>query len=451
MAVGLPRRLLKTSLTAGKAAVPHVVGGSGVWFELVDGRRVIDASNTAAPLGHGHPEIVEAVRAAASAPVVNEGWGWREREQAAEDLVQIAFGDEDWVGAVRFFISASEANDAALALAQALTRRRDLATRERAYHGGVGLARDLTIQPHWHGGLAGRSGDSAIPPRLVRVHSLLAPSGARVTGQPDPTAGDDWILDAEKKLRKSAAVLLDYSQGGIYHTPAYQDRVAALTHAADALWIADETVTGFGRVGGWFQFQRADSRPDMVSLGKCLAAGGAAAGALVLSKSLLDHLQSKTWQTYSTFRGHPVEVAAIRAHLRVSSRDRIVERALGFDAFMFDRMQEIARAHPSIARIDGRGLHWTVELHGPDWRTWRGEEAEPLASRVAARALEADALIATSGEQTSLFIAPPLIVEEDELGKIFEALHHGLELADVEYEATTPSSETSTSATKPTS
>ena len=74
-----------------------------------------------------------------------------------------------------------------------------------------------------------------------------------------------------------------------------------------------------------------------------------------------------------------------------------------------------------------------MELHGPDWRTWRGEEAEPLASRVAARALDADALIATSGEQTSLFIAPPLIVTEEELNTIFEALHHGLELADEEH------------------
>jgi 4-aminobutyrate aminotransferase-like enzyme len=233
-------------------------------------------------------------------------------------------------------------------------------------------------------------------------------------------------------LERSAAILLDYSQGGTYHTPAYQDRVATLAREAGSLWIADETVTGFGRVGGWFQFQHAASRPDMVSLGKCLAAGGAAAGALVLSRDLLDRLEGSSWQTYSTFRGHPVEVAAIRAHLRVSARDRIFERARDLDGVMLDRMRQVAGAHPSVARIDGRGLHWTVELRGPDWRTWRGEEAEPLASRVAAAALDAGALIATSGEQTSLFLAPPLIVERDELEKIFEALDHGLTLADRE-------------------
>ena len=65
-------RLLSTSLTAGND-VPEVVGGQGVWFELASGQRVVDASNTAAPLGHGHPAIVEAIRRASTAPVVNEG------------------------------------------------------------------------------------------------------------------------------------------------------------------------------------------------------------------------------------------------------------------------------------------------------------------------------------------------------------------------------------------
>lgn len=81
---------------------------------------------------------------------------------------------------------------------------------------------------------------------------------------------------------------------------------------------------------------------------------------------------------------------------------------------------------------DGRGLHWTMELHGPDWR---GEEAEPLASRVVARALEAGVPIATSGEQTSLFLAPPLVISETELDQVFDALHHGLTVADQEYGA----------------
>jgi 4-aminobutyrate aminotransferase-like enzyme len=428
-------KLLSTSLTAGESSNPRIVGGHGVWFRLADGREVIDASNTAAPLGHGHPEIAEAIRSAAAAPVINEGWHWSDREQAAEDLLNIAFDGEDWAGAVRFFVSASEANDAALALCQALTGRAALATRERAYHGGSGLARDLTVQPHWHGGLSVAGGGVLAPPRLATVHELVAPSGARVTGQPDPTAGAGWIPAASALLADSAAVLLDYSQGGIYHTPAYQDQVAELAAGTGTLWIADETVTGFGRVGGWFQFQHARSRPDLVTMGKCLSAGGAAAGAVVLSTDLLKQLEGTSWQSYSTYRAHPVAVAAIRAHLRVSSRDGLYQRARELDGRMLRLLSEVAAQHPSVARVDGRGLHWTVELHGPDWHEWRGEDAEPLASRVAARALRAGALIATSGEQTSLFLAPPLVVTEAELEQIVAALHEGLEVADREITA----------------
>jgi 4-aminobutyrate aminotransferase-like enzyme len=62
------RRLLSTSLTSGESQDLRVVGGHGAWFQLADGREVIDASNTAAPLGHCHPEIIEAIRGAAGRP-----------------------------------------------------------------------------------------------------------------------------------------------------------------------------------------------------------------------------------------------------------------------------------------------------------------------------------------------------------------------------------------------
>jgi 4-aminobutyrate aminotransferase-like enzyme len=72
-----------------------------------------------------------------------------------------------------------------------------------------------------------------------------------------------------------------------------------------------------------------------------------------------------------------------------------------------------------------------VELHGPDWRAWRAATDEsPLASQVASKALEAGALIGTSGEQTSLFLAPPLIISEEHLEQVLEALDHGLSVTD---------------------
>src|SRR5262249_35645646 len=161
---------------------------------------------------------------------------------------------------------------------------------------------------------------------------------ARVTGQADPTAGTEGTAGARAKLADSAALLIDYSQGGIYHSPPYQDLVAALTPEAGPHWIPDGTGTGFGRGGGGVHVPPGTARPDFVTLGKCMSAGAAPAGAVVVSEEVLDRLNGTSWQSYSTYRAHPIAMAALRAHLRVSQRDRIYERALGLDGYMFAKL-----------------------------------------------------------------------------------------------------------------
>ncbi|MET0967707.1 MAG: aminotransferase class III-fold pyridoxal phosphate-dependent enzyme [Tardiphaga sp.] len=426
-------RLLRTGLNAGDSAPLTVVGGEGVYFHLQDGRRLIDGSNTGGGLGHRHPRMVEAIRNAADTPMVNEGWTWIGREQAAEDLISTAFkGEEDWVGAVRFCISGSEANDMALSLCQALTQRTALATRERAYHGLVGLSRSMTVQPHWHGGLAVHAGGSQLPAPMTEVRVLPAPDGA-IYGATDNRPAKPLLADAGTTLKDTAATIIDYTQGGHYYDADYQDEVAR--HAADAgsYWIADEVVTGAGRAGRWFAFQGAQSRPDIVTLGKSLGGGAAAVAAVVVSKRIVEQLRGKSWQNYGTLRGHPISMAAVSAYLKTVTDEGILAHVRTLESYYARRLREIAGRHPSVKRVAGQGLHWTVELHGPDWRHWAADTMEnPIASRGAPRALNPGAGIGTSGEQTSLFIAPPLVISEAESELLLQALDHGLELADQE-------------------
>ena len=428
--------LLGTGINAGTLGMPRIVAGKGVRFVLEDGREVLDGSNTGCPLGHGHPVMVEAVREAAEHPVVSEGWLWVDRELAARDLVETAFAGEDWVGAVRFCLSGSEANDLALSLAQTLTGRTQVTTRERAYHGLTGLARDVTVQPHWNGGLA--DADASVPaPRGARVVQLPASRRARIGAGVGADAVPAGFAAAVAQARGSAAYIVDYSQGGIYHTPEYQAAVAAAARADGALWIADEVVTGFGRTGYRFGFQRGEDRPDIVTLGKPLAGGANAAGAVVVSKEVAAQLRGRAWQTYSTFRGHPLTIAAIRAHLRVQAGAGLAQHAAELDGRVEERMRVLAARHPSVERVDGRGLHWTVEFAGHDsWRQWTGvARGEPLATRVAARALDLGAAVGTSGERTSLFLAPPLVMEEQDVMALLDVVDEALEVADAEVAA----------------
>jgi 4-aminobutyrate aminotransferase-like enzyme len=428
-------KLLRTGLNAGDSAPLTVVGGEGVYFHLQDGRRLIDGSNTGGGLGHRHPKMVEAIRAAADTPVVNEGWTWIGREKAADDLIGTAFaGEEDWVGGVRFCISGSEANDMALSLCQALSQKSALATRERAYHGLVGLSRSMTVQPHWHGGLAVQAGGSRLPAPMAPVKILPAPDGAIYGAPLSNQPIKDVLADAGAVLTDTAATIIDYTQGGNYYDGEYQDEVADHAAKANSIWIADEVVTGAGRSGRWFAFQGAQSRPDIVTMGKSLGGGAAAVAAVVVSKKIVEQLKGSSWQNYGTLRGHPISMAAISAYLNVVTEEDILARVCAMEVFFTKRLLEIARSHPSVSRVAGQGLHWTVELHGPDWRSWAADTMEnPIASRVAARAMEAGAVIGTSGEQTSLFLAPPLIISEQDAERLLEALDHGLELADQEH------------------
>lgn len=412
-----------------------VVGGEGVYFYLSDGRKLIDGSNTGGGLGHRHPAMVEAIRRAADTPVVNEGWTWVGRERAADDLMATAFrGEEDWVGAVRFCISGSEANDMALSLCQALTQRSALATRERAYHGITGLSRSMTVQPQWHGGLAVHAGGSKLPAPMAPVRILPAPDGAIYGGPVTNTPPSGYLADATRLLSDTAATIIDYTQGGIYYDGAYQDEVARHARQAGSYWIADEVVTGAGRAGRWFAFQGAQSRPDLVTLGKSLGGGAAAVAAVVVSKDIVERLKGTSWQNYGTLRGHPISMAAVSAYLKVVSQEKILEHVKSLEKLFTRRLLAIAQKHPSVQRVAGQGLHWTVELHGPDWRTWHADTTEvPIASRVAERALEAGAVIGTSGEQTSLFLAPPLVISEQEATLLLDALDHGLDIADREH------------------
>ncbi|MFK4487693.1 aminotransferase class III-fold pyridoxal phosphate-dependent enzyme [Bradyrhizobium sp. USDA 336] len=428
-------RLLRTGLNAGEAAPMAVVGGEGVYFHLADGRKLIDGSNTGGGLGHRHPAMVEAIRRAADTPVVNEGWTWVGREQAADDLMAIAFkGEEDWVGAVRFCISGSEANDMALSLCQALTQRSALATRERAYHGITGLSRSMTVQPQWHGGLAVHAGGSKMPAPMAPVRILPAPHGAIYGAPANKAPPSEYLADAPRLLSDTAATIIDYTQGGIYYDGAYQDEMAKRAREAGSYWIADEVVTGAGRAGRWFAFQGAQSRPDIVTLGKSLGGGAAAVAAVVVSKDIVERLKGTSWQNYGTLRGHPISMAAVSAYLKVVSDDKILEHVASLEKLFARRLLAIAQKHPSVQRVAGQGLHWTVELHGPDWRTWHADTTEvPIASRVAERALEAGAVIGTSGEQTSLFLAPALVISEREATLLLDALDHGLDIADKEH------------------
>ena len=428
--------LLACMRAPGEVPGVEISGGAGATLELSDGRKVIDAGSISASLlGHSHPALVEAVKRAAEAPYVTDGFGFGPRSQAAEDLLRIGFGGEDWAGVVRFVCSASEANDLALELARTITGRVPLVSRNLAYHGALGLSREASNHPLWNGNLSRASGGWEDPPESTGEWRTL-PEPTVDIGSPDmrATRTDPTLDEAPQLLAGAAALITDHgSSGTLFPSPQYQDQLAMAAAEADALWISDEAVTGLGRLGYPFAFQRGTSRPDIVTLGKGLTGGAAPGGAVVLSREMVQRLGDRRWMTYSTFRGHPVTVAAISATIRTIHDEGLIERARKIGQTFGTQLREMARTHPVVHRVVGEGLLWAIDLYGkPEHASgvWHGDGAEtPVAEVVTGAALSEGALMSAYSGQV-VWLVPPLVITESQLEQVVAILDRALGVAD---------------------
>ena len=365
-------RLLSSMSAPRQRHALQAVRGRGTQLTLADGRTVIDVGAMSANLlGHCHPEVVAAVQAAAETVYVGDMVGYPPREQAVDDILDIAYRGEDWAGSVALFVSSSEAADLGLGLAQMLTGREPLVCRRSGYHGGVGLAREVSHHPMWNTSLAALAGGALARPGYGVTREIPVPECGRAFQPAGHDCHEACLDGAAEALTSAAAVIMDYSQGGVMPSAQYQDALANMARDAGALWIADETVTAYGRMGHGFAFQRGSTRPDMVTMGKGITGGAVPAGALILSKEVVEAIGERRWMTSSTYRGHPLAVAAMSAVVKVIDRDKLVERAARLGESLGPDLQSIAASHPSVRGVIGEGF----ELAHPRGR------ARPVARR----------------------------------------------------------------------
>jgi 4-aminobutyrate aminotransferase-like enzyme len=426
--------LLGGMLAPGERPGTYVIRGRGTRLTLADGREVVDGgSMSACILGHCHPAVVRAVQRAAETVYVNDTTGWAPREQAARDLLEFAFAGEPWADTVALFVSASEAVELGLLLSRELTGRTGLVCRELSYHGCTGLGRSVSSHPLWSASLAAPDDSgTTLAPDDADVRRLPVPICGLGEYPPAHVCAESCLLGADAKLSGAAAVIVDYSQGCVCPSPQYQDTLAAMARAAGALWIADETVTAFGRLGRGFAFQRGESRPDIVSLGKGISGGAVAAGALVLSRDVVERIGARRWTTSATYRGNPLASAAISATMSVIRNEGLIERAAALGPRFGRDIREVAARHPSVERVVGDGMLWLIQLRTDREHTestWRGTGGSGLPGVVQSAAVDHGVYIGVHSGQ-SVWTVPPLIISETELEEIVAGLDHGLEAAD---------------------
>jgi taurine--2-oxoglutarate transaminase len=234
-----------------------------------------------------------------------------------------------------------------------------------------------------------------------------------------------------------AAFLSDVSVApGIHPPPGYVPQIRELTRRLGVLWIDDEVLCGFGRMGRWFGYQAYPGvTPDIMTLGKGMIGAALPAAGVVVSREIAAFVQERRWWLAITMAAHPVAMAALVANIRAMQDEGAVENAARVGAYLGARLKELER-HACVGQVAGEGLFWLVDLvrdkrtaerFVPDDRgaMGPGDVAAWPVNRIAASCLERGVFVSGFVPNT-LRIAPPLNVTERECDEAVTALDAAL-------------------------
>ena len=400
---------------------PTVVGGEGARFHTGDGRSLLDFSSQSecCNLGHQHPAVVAAIRAQADRLCyIANAWGAEPRARLAELLLEKS-GFEG--GRVFFTLGGADANEHAVKFARQATGRPRgiIVTRDRSYHGASYATMALSGDA--------RTNAQAEPEQYGVVHAL-PPYAYRCPFA--STSDDDCGRRAAAHIgeliervgtEEISAVLMEPDSGtnGIIAPDTYWPALRDVTRSKGALLIADEVMSGFGRCGEWFAWQRYGEagRPDLMTVAKGLTGAHLPLGAVVLSAAVAAKLEHEMLFTGLTYCGHPLSCAAGVAAVEAYENERLIERSRRLGAQMLAALRAMHARHAVIGDVrGGRGLFAVVELVA-DRATreplapWPATPA-PLAALVR-DGLAAGVSFATRGNL--LLLAPPLVIGEQDL------------------------------------
>ena len=358
--------------------------GCQVWD--VDGKRYLDflAGIAVNALGHAHPVLVEALTEQASKLIhVSNYFATAPQVELAERLTRISGAGER--GRVYFGNSGAEANEAAVKLA-------------RLNRGDGSRTRILALQNSFHGRTMGSLALTG-KPALREPFEPMMPGVEHIdtTVEALEAALDGTVAALFVEPIKGEAGVVDLPEG-------YLERARELTTKHGALLILDEIQTGIGRTGSWFAFQQHDIVPDAITVAKGIA-GGVPIGALITFGDASDLFEAG--QHGSTFGGNPLATAAANAVLGEIEASQLVLNAIVRGDQLRAAIASIGS--PLVREVRGNGLLIGLGL------------AQPVAAQIAADALEAG-LIVNAPNDSSIRLAPPLIVGDDEIAEFTQIM-----------------------------
>lgn len=412
--------------------------GQGIYVYDDQGRGYIEGVSGlwSASLGFGVPELAEAAAREMRRLGSYHLAGGKSHPQVirlAERLKQLAPGEFSKV----FFVSSgSEANDTQIKLLwhynnlRGRRKKKKIISRANAYHGSTIGAASLT-------GLSGYHSGFDLPLPFVRHTTCPSRFHHAEPGESDAEFSARLADDLERLiLAEGPETVAGFiaepviATGGVIPPPeGYFAGVQEVLRRYDVRLIDDEVITGFGRTGEYWGAQLYGIEPHSVSCSKALSSGYLPIGAVLLDAELYDVLLAKRRNFGPighgfTFGGHPTTAAVALRVLELMEERDVVGHVRKVAPYFQHRIGQLAE-HPLVG--DARGVGLLGGLHLVADR--RGRRALPLNSgvgnHVADQAERQGLICRPLGDVIAL--APPLIIEEAEIGELFDRLERALD------------------------
>ena len=403
------RGFANMAATAGREVVIARGRGSTVWD--VDGKEYLDstASLWYMNVGYGRDEIADAVAAQLKELPAFHTFGPFANKPLlalADRVAQMSKMDD----AAVFFTSGggSDAVDTAAKLARrywsALGRpeKQIIVSREHGYHGVNGFGTSLQGIP------GNRAGYGDLMPHVENI-----PFG-------DADALAQLLEDHADRV---AAVIGEpvIGAGGVIPPPeGFWPRVQELCRKHDVLFISDEVICGFGRLGADFGCQRFGVTPDIMTCAKGLTSGYMPMGAVVASARVKEPFfgegSSEMFRHGYTYGGHPGAAAAGLANLDILEREGLVERVRELEPVLAEAYQERFTGHPLVGEVRACGLAAGVEF------TPEALAANPRLPDVVADLCLEHGLVSRPLRGVAMQVSPPFVVTEDEIAEMARRL-----------------------------
>lgn len=421
----------------------------GNYLYLANGIRLLDFQSQliSDSLGHRHPAIHDAIKAAMERyGHVFFGLATDLRAKAAKLLIEDVLGaPASWAARVRFLTSGSEACENAIQIAKLYTGKPLIMTQAHSYHG---LTTGPTLLRGYRGNLSPADGQ-----KFTTVRDVPGIPSAGYIPIPPPEHSDfvcngrlPSLVATEQLIQACgaeniAAVITEpmFGAAGLFPHAAYYPGLVALLKKYNILWIDDEVLCGFARLGEWFGYQLADNiEPDIMVVGKGINGSALPSGGVVLSHDIAEVLENGRWWSGSTWDAHPLICASIVGTLEHMLETDILCTVKKRGAYLREKLSHVSEKHPCVGRISGSGLYYVVDLVNKKgcpiisedrYSAFTGDISQNPNNLVASYCAEHGVFLG-GFVPNSIKCGPPFTIEEGEIDRAMEVFSAALDVVE---------------------